>query len=150
MAYALTPWKSVFSSQFQFSSFSAVKCPTLDVGLSHCPPLVYVLRDTVTVFCKTIQTVPPSRPWSSSVPCVSPGRPERNAVQRLSIRSSRPIPFEFTYRFHGILDLDIWFLGSIKLFYNQATMFIVILSRALCTVLSFKVCCFVRFQVSDP
>lgn len=147
--------KCVFISvSVQFSSFSAVKCPTLDVSLSHCPPLVYVLRDTVTVFSKTIQTVPPSRPWSSSVPCVSPGRPERNAAQRLSIRSSRhmtsAIPFEFTYRFHGILDLDIGFLGSIKLFYNQATMFIIILSRALCTVLSFKVCCFVRFQVSDP
>lgn len=136
----------VFTSvSVQFSSVHFQ--PTLDVGLSHCPPLVYVLR-------KTIQTVPPCRPWSSSVPCASPGRPERNAAQRLSICSSRhmtsAIPFEFTYHFHGILDLDIWFLGSIKLFYNQATMFIIILSRALCSVLSFKVCCFVRFQVSDP
>ena len=66
----------------QFSSVSAVKCPSLDVGLSHCPPLVYVLHETVPVFYTTIQVFPPSRPWSSSFfVCVSPGE----VVQRLSV-----------------------------------------------------------------
>ena len=55
----------------------------------------------VPLFYKTIQVVPPSRPWSSSVPCVSPGHPERNAGCPLVVCSSShmisPIPYEFTY-----------------------------------------------------
>ena len=104
-------------------SVSAVKCPSSEGGLPHWPPLDHVLRNTRTVFYETILIVPPSRPWSSLVPCVSPARPEHNAGCPTVVCSSRhmtsPIPFDCAYRFHDI-SYFVFFLGSVELFYDLA------------------------------
>ena len=76
---------------------------------------------------------------------MSPGFPERNVgcptvlltipIQYIVSMISRTLFFS---RIHGAV------LRSLHV------MFSMILSRALCIVLSFKAFCFVRFQVSDP
>lgn len=154
MAYGLTPWKSVFSSQFQFSSVQFQPFKVRRWTLAFPIGLHWSMFWAIRWQCFT-KLSKPSLHLALGLPrfLVRP-RGVQN-LMRLNgylyvLPDTWPAPFEFTYRFHGILDLDIWFLGSTELFYDQATMFIIILSRALCKVLSFKVCCFVRFQVSDP
>ena len=70
----------------RLSSVSAVECLWLDVGPSHWPPLVHVLRDMVPAFNETIHVVPPSR---SCLPqflvCPQSVQKVMRAVQRLSV-----------------------------------------------------------------
>lgn len=87
-------------------SVSAVKCPSSEGGVPRWPPLGHVLRNTRAVFYETILIVPPSRPWSSLVPRVSPAGPEHNAGCPTVVWSSRHLtsrtPFDCAYRFHDI------------------------------------------------